>query len=415
MSGPDASRGAQKQVFAISIADFITDVGKSPPPLIGSVDDCILPAYGLLLLIAKGGKGKTTLTIDAILHLASGIRWLGIEVPRPLRVLLIENEGPREPFRRKLERRLGNWRHPLKGEIFVYAENWGQARLDADSFIDRLNDFVGREQIDLIVGDPLDTLGMEGNGAPKDTREMVARLQRAGLFTRVAWWILHHARKERADDAIDEASGSWAGKPDALLGLEKLRGDGARLGFHKLRWGLRDGFALQLGYDPEAEVFELLGEAQDHGEPRDYLAEVEELLADGQWRTSREISATREEGIGAKREVVERLLNENPGRFASCTGSAARAMGRRPNATLWSLAPTAEPVEPDGPEPDATAPLASGSPRREPEPASHIGGAEGVQARNAEPDSGGTGSVSHREAAADDCRYRRAATDGAVE
>ncbi|MBK5220626.1 MAG: AAA family ATPase [Thermoleophilia bacterium] len=244
MSAADGLRkglGQTERPFALPIEQFIAAKTEAPPPLIGTADDCILSAYGLLLYVAKGGKGKTTSTLDAILHLASGVPWLNFEVPRPLRVLFIENEGPREPFRRKLERRLAHWPHPLpEGAIHVYSEDWGQAGLDDAGFIDRLNRYVADHGIDLVVGDPLDTLGMEGVGSPKDTREMVARLQEAGLFTRTAWWILHHARKGKAEDAIDEASGSWGGKPDALLGLERLPDGRARLAFHKLRWGRSD-------------------------------------------------------------------------------------------------------------------------------------------------------------------------------
>ena len=46
--------------FAVSIDDFIADKRDAPEPLLGTPDDCILPAYALGLLIGKGGKGKTT-------------------------------------------------------------------------------------------------------------------------------------------------------------------------------------------------------------------------------------------------------------------------------------------------------------------------------------------------------------------
>jgi hypothetical protein len=133
--------GQDRQSFALSIREFIDARWKAPPPLIGTEDDCILPAFGLLLYIAKGGKGKTTSSLDAALHLASGVSWLGFEVSRPLRILFIENEGPRAPFRRKLERRIEHWSHPLKGEIFIYDEDWGQARLDESGFVERLQAF----------------------------------------------------------------------------------------------------------------------------------------------------------------------------------------------------------------------------------------------------------------------------------
>ncbi len=34
---------------------------------------------------------------------------------------MIENEGPREPFRRKLERKAKTWPHEIAGCIHIYA------------------------------------------------------------------------------------------------------------------------------------------------------------------------------------------------------------------------------------------------------------------------------------------------------
>src|SRR5262249_2339536 len=70
-----------------------------PDALVGNTDTVLLPVGGLLILFAKGGRGKTTLTIDLALHAASGVDWLGFRIGRPLRVLFVENEGPRESFR----------------------------------------------------------------------------------------------------------------------------------------------------------------------------------------------------------------------------------------------------------------------------------------------------------------------------
>lgn len=259
-AAPPAPEPSAARPFAIPVEEFIATKTDAPAPLIGTEDDCVLPAYGLLLLIAKGGKGKTTATIDAVLHFASGLPWLGFEVSRPLGVLFIENEGPREPFRRKLERRLGHWSHPLSGAVHIYDEDWGRARLDEDRFRERLNRHIESNAIDLVIGDPLDTLGMEGVGSPEDTRKMIDRFKAAGLFSRVAWWVPAHSRKEEVKDAIDEVSGAWGQRPDALLALEKLSGDRARLSFPKLKWGLRDGFAYLLAYDAEVESFEVVKE-----------------------------------------------------------------------------------------------------------------------------------------------------------
>ena len=46
---------------------------------------------------------------DLVAHLGSGTPWLGFAVGRPVRILVIENEGPRVKFREKLARKLATW------------------------------------------------------------------------------------------------------------------------------------------------------------------------------------------------------------------------------------------------------------------------------------------------------------------
>ena len=208
----------------------------------------------------------------------------------------------------------------------------------------------------MILGDPLDSFGMDGVGSPEDTRKMVDRFKAAGLFTRTAWWVLHHSRKEKVNDQIDEASGAWGGRPDAMLGLERLPGNRARLSFPKLRWGRRSGFAFILAFDSEAESFKFIGE--DVGEERDYAEEIDELLSGRrEWLTAKEIAASRDEespGIGAAVDKVKAELEVgNPICSVLRTREAAKAVGRHPSSTIWQVTRSAKsPESPSDPQGD---------------------------------------------------------------
>ncbi len=333
--------------FALPLDGFIAAKSAVPPALIGEPDDNLLPVNGLLLIVAKGGKGKTTLAIEQAFHLASGVEWLGFEVPRPLRVLFIENEGPREPFRHKVELKRGHWPHPLTGGIFIHDQDWGQARLNVAEFVEHLNRFAIANEIDLIIGDPLDTFGMDGVGSPEDTRAMVERFQQAGLGSTVAWEVLHHSRKESVGDAVDAVSGAWGGKPDSLLVLEKQHGNRARLSFPKVRWSRRgERGAYILAFDPDTESFELVHE--EATEERDLVEEIEVLLTDKPHLTAKEIAA-KDGGIGANVDRIKQELKDNPNRFASRTGDDAKALGRHPSATVWEVTRPSE--SPESPTP----------------------------------------------------------------
>jgi hypothetical protein len=332
--GPEARRNGDTPTkpddpFALPLDEFVADKQKAPEPLLGTQDDNILPAGALGLVIARGGKGKTTFVVDLVLHLASGQDYLGLTVGRPLNILLIENEGPREPFRRKLERKLASFPHELKGEIAIHTENWGQARLP--DLVDRLNTFCDDHKVDLVVGDPLDSFGMDGEGSPSETREMVDHFKSAGLFTKRAWLLPHHSRKESVTDAVDEASGAWGGRPDMMLGLEKKSGNQARLSFSKIRWQARERQPYLLDFDPETESFTFVKE--EEGEERDYAVEIEELLVEQPHQTVKEIAPL----ISASQGKVKETLEAHADRFEMLTGDSAKAVGRHSNSRVWGV------------------------------------------------------------------------------
>ena len=110
---------------AVPIAEFLACRSVAPVALLGTDEQPILPSFGLGILAGQPGVGKTTLAIDLALHLAGSKEWLGLAAPRPLRVLVIENEGPREPFRRKLASACDAFEATPAG-LFVLDEPWAR-------------------------------------------------------------------------------------------------------------------------------------------------------------------------------------------------------------------------------------------------------------------------------------------------
>ena len=107
-----------------------------------------------------------------------------------------------------------------------------------------------------------------------------------------------------------------------------LSDDRTQVRFPKLRWAKRGKRpAILLAFDPDTEAFSYLGEESE--EERDYLAEIQDLLADGKWRIAKEIAAPKSDGgIGANVDLVKKVLGEHPDVFESRTGDAAKQLGR---------------------------------------------------------------------------------------
>lgn len=372
---PDAE--AEGAVF-LDAYDFISLKTETPQPLWGNDEINAIPAGGLCLLAGRPGTGKTTLILDLACHLAAGKAWPPVDaeneraptplpVPRPLRVAIIENEGPEDMFRAKLGEKLGLFPHPIgranepdAGCLIVQTWRWG-----AFSFADkdahaRAQTELDANAIDIVVGDPLSSLGPEGVGSPADTRDFVSTLRPLGLGTSRAFLFLHHFRErvERTEDELARISGAWGGHLDTLVTLSSTsHADQARLAWPKLRWARRQRPApLILGRIWSTAGFEAIGEEGDSAliEPLVYseLAQWRAAKKGRQglgWATTTEIA----KALERRRVDVKKALEGAPHLFELATGEAARALGAKSNAQLWGLTEwTAAETEP--PEQDET-------------------------------------------------------------
>ena len=222
----------------VTLHEFLAIEFNAPPPFLGSAEDTVIPAGGFCLLAGMPGAGKTTLAVDLAFHLASGEDWLEMPVERPLNVLLVENEGPQHKFQEKLARKLEHWQAALEGAIFIQTWKWGQFSFREPEHAEAARAFLDQQRVDVVIGDPLDTLGVTGVGSPEETREFLALLVPLGLTETRTFVFLHHFRKEITPSELNMVSGSWGGRLDTLLVLKETeRDDELRLSYPKVRWG----------------------------------------------------------------------------------------------------------------------------------------------------------------------------------
>jgi hypothetical protein len=319
----------------VTFTEFVANRDENTAePLIAADEGTLLPAGGLAILAAKVHDGKTTFgVVELVLHACAGVVFVELEFPRPLRVLVIENEGPREAFRQKLEARLATWEHDGTPRIWDSATEWGQVRISDPATRERLRAVVVEHRIDLVVSDSLTRFGMRGNGTPEETREFVDWLTELGLGRDLAFLLLHHprTRAEQNETDLERIAGAWPPHADLILLLQKLGGDRARLAFTKTRWLRGDRPTSILAFDPRTETFAYV--ADEHGEERDYVGELAELMADGEWRTVNALRKPKPEGgIGAAPDSIKEALTDD--RFESVKGDK---IGERSDATYYRL------------------------------------------------------------------------------
>jgi hypothetical protein len=291
-------------------------------PLLGKRGAIYLARGSLLIVYGGDGAAKSTWTIDAIAHLASGRDWLGIPVPRPVRCLLIENEGPGALTRFKLEAKAASWDGPdFTDNLDVFTEPWGAFTFADEVARKLLTDYCDERSIDVVMANPTLELGVAGSGRPEETSEFVGWLKECGLDDRRAFWLLHHLNK------AGQISGDWGRHPDTKVLLQR---DGNRqrtkLDWQKTRWATLDPEqkAVMLDWIVETEGYEV--KPLDTGASDELL--VERLVA---YLRDHPATATKHvcKAVEGSDSRLTELLNNRP-EFDCGHGPK--------NAKLWVLA-----------------------------------------------------------------------------
>lgn len=284
--------------------DFLATKPATVGVLLGTATDKVLPEHGLAIVYGKGAAGKTTLTLTAVASLASATPWLTIPVPRPVRILLIENEGPKAPYTEKLAQYASQWDGPaFLPNVVVYEEPWGKFSLADRGMRDDLLQFAREHRIDLVCAGPLRGLGMAGPGAPSETDAFLDLLKDAGLGTELAWWIVHHVNK------AGQISGDFDRHPDTLIRYTYEGKRRNQLTWEKLRWGNQGREPLLLEWLDQGVGYRILDTTPDDIDWHDLEQRALNAITAHPGCSQRDVeTATSSKGERA-RTVVRRLLD----------------------------------------------------------------------------------------------------------
>lgn len=311
-------------------------------PLVGTTDDGLLLPGSLMLLAGIGGSGKTTMSLHMLAHWASGLPWFGIPVARPLRCLVIENEGPHDPFVNKVKSFAERFTdctccgepHGTGGDFLDQCQfmdaPWGHFSFDDVGLGGELHGAVMDFQADLVVANPLGRLGMKGAGTPEETRDFMNLLSAAGQGEDFAALILHHMGKTAGNTqtpGVQKVSGDWGPHPDTMLLMESAGERRSKLIFEKVRWGDQGRSPLILNWntDPEGPVGYTLSDQPAAATDDEMASRVDEFLK--RQKDPVGITAISKEVKGRSkriREIVE--AGALSGRYGSSGG---------PRASYW--------------------------------------------------------------------------------
>jgi AAA domain/Bifunctional DNA primase/polymerase, N-terminal len=171
---------------------------------------------------AMGSAGKSSMAIVEALVMASGKRLLGIEVPRPLRVLLINLEDNRNAVDKRIAaamRHHGLTKEDIGERLFTLAkgeikfkiakqETTGSIKRD-DAFIDKLLNPLKTKEIDVLSVDPFIATHAVNENDNSAIREVIECYDFIAEQANCAVHLWHHTRKGNGQGAsLDSARGA---------------------------------------------------------------------------------------------------------------------------------------------------------------------------------------------------------------
>jgi hypothetical protein len=258
-----------------------------------------------LVLGAHTGEGKTSMALQIVRALTSSGEFLDWQGAGGRTLVLDAEQGLRTVKRRLREVGLD------ESDEVDYVRVPDGLALDSDEqHVAEVERALEQGRYTLIVADPLYKLHSGDSNAEREAVDLMRRLD--GWRERFGFALLLpvHCRKPVPGQkfSIHDLFGSsaYVRGAEVVLGLRRVNDGYAKLHFLKDRDGdLPIGAVWGLLFDRE----EGFRRDPNDGTIRDLRTELLDALADGEWRTSRELSKPKESGgIGASRDKVEAEL-----------------------------------------------------------------------------------------------------------
>jgi AAA domain len=272
----------------VPVAEFAAvDEPGAEPLATATVGGVVIPAAGTVIVYGDGGAGKTTLVVDLCFTLAAGEAWLDIVTcERPLRVALVENEGPRQEFRDKIEAKLGATGFDLGDRFVILEEPWAEVTLADETDRRALALALVEHETDLLVIGPLVSAGEFPNGGtPEEIRRFEEHVTdlRQRVERPFALLVVHH------ENRAGRISGAWERLPDTLVHVTAQGNGRTRVFWQKARWSsAMHGTISQLVW-ADGESYEVEDKPEVTSETmRDELLAAVAALPGGSWTKIRD-------------------------------------------------------------------------------------------------------------------------------
>jgi AAA domain len=277
------------------------------PPVRWAIPD-ILPE-GLTLLAGKPKLGKSWLALSVALAVAAGGVALGKQPVTQGEVLYLALEDNERRLQSRAKQLLASMTSVPHGMTF--ALSW--PRLDQGG-LDHLEAYLqAHPHLRLVVVDTWAKIAPQFNGCRRSQYEgdyeALSALKSLADTYRVAIVAVHHLRKMRGDDVLDEITGSigMTGAMDGALVLKRERGQGEATLFVTGR-DIEQEQQLALTFDSITATWTLVGNAEEFKRTKE-RQEVIDLLTEhlSEGMSPRQVAETLDKNYHTTRSLLRKM------------------------------------------------------------------------------------------------------------
>jgi RecA-family ATPase len=211
---------------------------------------------------ASGGRGKSTWSIGEGLDMASGKELFHEEVPRPLRVLLINLEDSRATMSKRIAaamRHHGLTKDDIGGRLFVKCKGELKFRANNSKSVAKLVKFIKDNQIDVVSIDPFIRTHDAAENDNVAMQKVVEAFEDIAFECNCAISLWHHTRKNKGDgsDGTVDASRGASAFVDACRSVRVLEPmsdkEAEKMRVVENRRGYFKSFSGKLNYSPTSD------------------------------------------------------------------------------------------------------------------------------------------------------------------
>ncbi|MBW2306722.1 MAG: AAA family ATPase [Deltaproteobacteria bacterium] len=187
------------------------------------IDDGILPAGGGMILAGESGVGKSLIRTELAIHLVMGWEWLGLKLPTPRRVLIIQFENTASTEKYRLSRMMKGLQISELPDNLIFSDFTVRFDLSLKKPRETAFKIVEEAHPGVIIWDPMTSLHTANENDNVKIREVLDSITEINRKTRTTSIVIHHYGKPN-----QELGSSWRARGassirdwcDTMIGME---------------------------------------------------------------------------------------------------------------------------------------------------------------------------------------------------